>query len=219
MIDNFKKTPHGVICYITVWGDWVPSIFQPYWLIRHNLLGESEVGNNENILIYKKFTSIELAYCKLKVNETQLSLETDQIAFIQPMVDLLNGILVTLKVIPVKGLEFSLYTHFDLREQKNVSAFFKKVAPVDFWSSLLGDVKYSKISIDKEMDNSLKSKFSLTISPCPKSEKLIHINTDIKYELEENKLIGQDLIGIIDDELYKSFNYNIENINKLTNEY
>jgi len=182
-------------------------------------LGESQVENNSKILIHKTISSIELAFCKFAANQTQLTIQTDQLGFLPQSIDLMNGILTSLGLTPAKGVEFSVYTHFDLKNNENLNVFFQKVSPTNFWSDKISDYSQSKIALKQLKSSIYPSNISILISRCPKSDALIHINIDDKFEFDDKFLDTKTMKNILDKELKKSFDYCINLINQITDEF
>ncbi len=219
MLESFSRSPSEMNLFITIWGKWNPAIFQPYWMVRHNLVGETEVDDDANIIVHNSVTSLRLNYCKFKANPQQITLETDQLAYFNQTSDLLNGIIVVLKSIPVSAMEFSVYTHFELESRNEVDAFFRKIAPNDFWINTIDRFEYSNVKVKKQLDGAYSNNATISISPCPKSKKMLHLNIDNKFDFSSMEFIAVDLRSIINEQMIASFNYCIKTINDISNEF
>jgi len=218
MLQKFIKKPSSLSIYITIGGEFNPSIFQPYWLVKQNLVGENEIPDNSVEIISSKVTSIKLDYCVFRVTKNDIRFQTDQLGFLTQSLDLLNGILMSLKTIPIYGAEISLYTHYDLKDKGKIKAFFQKLSPNDFWTNTLEEFQYKKIKVTKKKDGKYPSDVDISITPCPKSDKEIHLNLDDQYDWSKEGIFfdAKKVKLILDKEITTSLNHSIDIINKIT---
>ncbi len=219
MLKKFKKKPTQVLFYVTISGKWEPEIFQPYWLVKQNLIGEDEAESisKNSLLVHNQITSLKFQYCKIHVNEQQIIFQTDQVGFLPQTFDLINGILTSLKSMPASTAEFTIYTHYKLVEFDNSSKFLASIAHNTFWSEILGEYDYSKITVTQKGQKTFPSDITISTSSCPNSKKLLHIYIDEKFNTEEKHSNVRDIQKILDKEMFNSFNSSVNLINNIAN--
>lgn len=216
MLDNFVKKPKDSVFYITIWGSFSPTIFQYWWFVKNNLLGEKEAKNAE-IKSTKNGIYIGLKYCKLQAKYDVLGIQTDQVEYLDEVFDLLNGILISLKNVPIKAVEYSIYIHHTISD--DVENVFKKIAPNNFWTGILDNPISNEIKVIQTKEAKNGNQVSVSIEPCPKSKEKIHIQVDDYYNFTEEKIDAKVLQKQLQEEFEKSINNSITIINKATNEF
>jgi len=216
MFEDFVKKPEDSVFYITIWGSFSPTTFQYWWFVKNNLLGEKEAKNAE-IKSTKNGIYVGLKYCKLQAKYDVLAIQTDQIAYLDEVFDLLNGILISLKNVPIKAVEYSMYIHHIISD--DVENVLKKIAPNNFWTGILDNPISNEIKVIQTKKEKIENQVSVSIEPCPKSKEKIHIQVDDYYNFTEKKIDAKELQKKMRGEFEKSINNSITIINKATNEF
>jgi len=217
VLKDFSKPVSEIALLITFYGAFNPSIFDKYWFAKNKLIGELEAENLEVEFLHEKGVSLRFDYCDFRADYERIIFKIDQTAFLSQTIDLIKGVLQSLKAIPIGGAEFNLYPHFDLREEDEVNKFFNVLSPKPFWDNLLADTEIDNIELKQKRKEKYSYGLNIEISKCPKSKKLIHIYLRDVYLYKDENLNAKEINKFIDKELVKSFNHSIYTINKLIN--
>lgn len=213
MLNPFNKEPLDVTFLIGVIGEFAPRIFHPQWFAKQNLISETKAEANKPVMFKNDVSIVEFDFCKFEARQQVIKVETDQLAFIVEMLDLLSGTLSSLKNIPVKGFDAHVYTHYNVGSAPD---FIKNLSKGNnFWNDTVGEYEYSEIEIVIPKPSGSKGKTRLSVEVCPRNESHLHIYVRDSYMPNTSDMLAKELNSIIIDEINKSFNISIDLINKI----
>ncbi len=216
MLKDFSKPVPEIALFIIFDGAFNPLMFDKYWFAKNKLIGELEAENLDVEFLSERGVSLGFDYCEFRAYNERIIFKIDQTAFLPQTIDLIKGVLLSLKTIPIGGAEFHIYPHFDLHEKNEVNKFFNKLSPKSFWDNLLTDTEINNIELIHKKREKYSYELNIEISKCPKSEKLIHLYLRDIYKYNEDKLNAKEINEFINEEIVKSFNHSIDIINKFT---
>ncbi len=215
MLNSFDKEPLDTTFLIGVIGEFAPRIFHPQWFAKQNLISGTEAEANKPIMFKNDVAVIEFDFCKFEARQQVIKVETDQLAFIVEMLDLLSGTLSSLKNIPVKSFDAHVYTHYNVGSAPD---FIKNISKGNkFWDDTIGEHEYSEIEIVIPKTSSSKGKIKVSVEVCPRNESHLHIYVRDSYIPNTSNMLAKELNSILLDEINQSFNISIDLINKIRN--
>lgn len=215
MLNSLDKEPFNITLIIGIIGEFAPRIFHPQWFAKQKLISDTE-AKTDNLLVFKNdIATLEFDFCKFQARQQAIIFETDQLDFIVQTLDLLSGILGSLKNIPVKGFDAQIYTHYNVG---SALEYIKNISKGnDFWNDTVGEHEYSEIEIVLPKSDSKKGKTKISVEVCPKDESHLHIYIRDKYIPDTPNMLAKELNNIIGDKINESFNTSINLINKIRN--
>jgi hypothetical protein len=197
---------------VVVVGSLNPAIFNPDWLLRHELLSEEDVAEQVSIdVIHPEVCRFSLPWCDLEVLTNRLIIRTHQKGYFEATRDLAVGMFSVLSETPVTGIGLNTTYRdvFDSRE--GLDRIGDSLAPKQPWKSILPDSPrhgLSRLNIQSERADDVPGVVNTHILPVLVEEKHgietkvnCHFDFALMREGSQEATVGEVILGYWDESL------------------
>lgn len=132
LFEKLESCGHAIILV----GDFNPSIFHPFWLLKNNLINEDEANAADVNVTHKDVSAFTAGFISYEVTRDRLKISTKNQALFETVRDVVSNILKILRHTPVTGMGFNTDYQFALPESESVS-LFRKIAPTSAWDDIV----------------------------------------------------------------------------------
>lgn len=195
---------------IVVVGDMNPTIFQPLWFSKENIIPENEAAGAEVKVIHPDIAAFSAGWFDLQVTRQKFILKTKMEAYYEPLRDLAAGTFASLSHTPIKALGVNFEIH---RKVKDLKGLISKFAPGDFWEEkeLAPQFETLSIRLDKNESQNKERYLKIAIEPSAliKEGIFINFNHHIGFEYDASQsdnpghllanMLGENWVSIKDE--------------------
>jgi hypothetical protein len=122
---------------IVLLGSFNPTILQPEWFVRQNLLPQTEVEKATIKIISPQVCDFETARFQVQVTQQRFAVISKADANPAPLQDIVCGTFYILEHTPVTALGLNRQMHFQLKTEKDWHNFGDQLAPKEGWGKVL----------------------------------------------------------------------------------
>jgi len=130
-------TPEISGASIVLTGSFNPTIFQPEWFGRQQLLPEAEISSAEIKIVMPQVCHFETERFIVYVMQDRFSASTKPNATSEPLRDLVLGTFFVLEHTPITALGLNRQMHFALKSEETWHKLGDRLAPKDGWNEIL----------------------------------------------------------------------------------
>jgi hypothetical protein len=149
---------------IVILGDFNPSIFHPYWLVKNGLVSESEASEADLQVSHKDVSVFTVAFISYEVTRERLKIATKNQAMFETVRDNALGILTILRHTPLKAMGFNSDFHFSTSVAES-AILYDKIVPTAFWNDLINEPKLEAVVLKDFHVNEKKNFTRVQIQP------------------------------------------------------
>jgi hypothetical protein len=132
------RAPDLASAAIVFTGSFNPSIFQPAWFSRQNLISNDEADAADVKILHAQVSHFESESFVVQVTAERFLAATKPTAHYAVLRDLVLGTFFILEHTPVTGMGLNRMIHFSMPSVDDWHAVGDKLAPKDGWSGILG---------------------------------------------------------------------------------
>ncbi len=110
-----------------------PHIFTPDWLLRHQLIGESDAASAEVKVIHPEISVIEFEWMSVRVERERFVVDTSNSPFVRIYDFTVSIFRQLLSHTPIQMLGINRLVHFDAGSFDQRNLLGRKLAPVEPW--------------------------------------------------------------------------------------
>jgi hypothetical protein len=137
---------------VVLTGSFNPTIFQPQWFVRQNLLPAEECENAEIKVIAPQICEFQTERFIIQVTTERFSVLSKPDANPAPLKELVAGTFFTLEHTPLKALGLNRDMHFALPSEETWNLVGDTLVPKDLWEGILqGHVGMRSLLVQAEV--------------------------------------------------------------------
>ncbi|MAJ70677.1 MAG: hypothetical protein CBB67_008595 [Alteromonadaceae bacterium TMED7] len=186
-----KFTQESEEITLVILGSFNPTIFQPQWLIRNQLVAEEELsGDNINIeLIHRDLTKFENNWFIIEVTPSRLLIKAKKSHRSEAVRDLICSIFAILSETPIESFGMNYIEEYRCASSSDWHAFGDTLTPKEIWHQAISTDESTKsigmlqTEMRVERFDSLPGNINVKVAPSnfdpPKFK--VHINDHIDY--------------------------------------
>ncbi len=166
---------------IVLGGNFNPSIFQPEWFGRQNLLPIGEVEAAKVQAIVREVCQFETERFIVQVTEERFYVGTKPNTDTAPLLDLVVGTFYVLEHTRVNALGLNTHQHFALESEEAWHRFGDKLAPKDGWNDILeGRPGMLALAIQSQVPNG--PTLTIRVEPSKLVKFGVYFDTNAHYQ-------------------------------------
>jgi hypothetical protein len=170
-------------------GSFNPTIFQPEWYLRQNLLPRGESESAEIKLIHPQFCHFETERFIVQVSPERFAAFSKISTNSEPLRDLVLGTFFILEHTPVNGIGLNRQMHFQMESEADWHRLGDRLAPKDGWAEVLpGRPGMLSLSISAEREAPAGSKVLVKVEPSVRLKAGAYFETNEHYDAAEGGL-------------------------------
>lgn len=172
---------------IVVVGAFNPTIFNPDWLLRHELISDDAMGDVNIEIIHRDVSRFSLGWLSIEVVFNRFTARTNDPSYFLPLQDLVVSLFSILNQIPVKQLGMNRTFELSLPDQETWHKLGDTLAPKDIWKKFLPErVGLMSLKVTSPRDDNLTGNLNVTIEPSKLADiqNGIHFSTNSHVELD-----------------------------------
>lgn len=137
---------------IVLLGNFNPSIFQPEWFIKNDIIQEKE-GHGANInIIHPDITEFSSDWLNVRVIRDRFTAQTENEAFFTFLNDFVINTFTLLSHTPINKMGINLVKHFKIETEAEWHKFGHLVSPKEIWNSVLKNPGLRSITMEGNHD-------------------------------------------------------------------
>lgn len=192
---------------IVLLGNFNPSIFQPEWFIRNNIIQEKEGHGADIKIIHPDITEFSSDWLSIRVTRDRFIAQTENEAFFPFLNDFVINTFTLLNHTPINKMGINVIKHFKMESEDTWHKFGHLVSPKEIWNKVLTNPGLRSITIEGNHDRyGFKGDIKIRVEPSPRLRFGIFCEVNDHYEISEEELNQQDLsiIKILEEVFGKS---------------
>ncbi len=130
---------------IVLVGSFNPKIFHPAWFASEELIGKQEAEDAEVQIIHQDMAIFQLNWLKIQVTRERFLAETIQDGFLEPLRDLVMGVLQILSHTPLTAVGINQTMHYELPKEVIWQHLASQFVNEDYWNASLSNTVMEKI--------------------------------------------------------------------------
>lgn len=147
-VDLQKRPNQAAGSSIVFLGSFNPSIFQPAWLMRHQLIADEPDSQNIEV-VSQPITSFTFEWLRVIAQPEKLELHaSDEAPSPKALVDLASGIFDLLPHIPVGAFGINQYVHFSVETREAYDAIGFRLFNREVWEGVLENPRMRAVAIE-----------------------------------------------------------------------
>lgn len=169
-------------------GSFNPTIFQPQWFARQNLLSQAEADAAKILVLVPQICDFETERFRVQVTTERFAAFSKPDTNPVPLRDLVLGTFFILEHTPVTAIGLNRHMHFQLETVEQWHALGDKLAPKEPWRSILktGRPGMRVLVIEGMMDGSDGSDDPLGPKLTVKVEPSVQVKHGAFFEINEH---------------------------------
>jgi hypothetical protein len=180
---------------IVLLGSFNPSIFQPQWFVRQNLLPEKEAEAAETKVIVPQITHFETERFVVQVVQERFVASSKPNTNSGPLRDLVQGTFFVLEHTPLRALGLNFAKHFPMGSEENWHRIGDKLAPKEGWNEVLdGRPGLRSLTILTNKTEPKGALFTVKVEPSLQVKYGVYFETNEHYPAPET----EPLKGLMD---------------------
>ncbi len=178
---------------IVVVGSFNPTIFQPEWLSRNNLISTRDYESVDVELIHQDLSLFGFSWGRIDVRKDRYTLRGKDEAFFPMLRDLSIGIFQLLEHTPVKAIGINSILRYTVDSEEKWHRIGDALVPKNIWNKYLnGHVGMTRVSVRSESQSDENGdEVNVLISPTLSNERkgiIVDINNHFAAD-DTNKLV------------------------------
>lgn len=161
-------------------GSFNPAIFQPAWLMRHDLVPDEEDAA-EIEAITPQVTAFSIDWLRLFVQPERLEMQaTSEAPSYKALLDLALGIFDLLPHVPVTGFGINRFAHFEVESVAAFDAIGYGFFSRDVWNGVLEDPRMRTVQVeDRHGKNEEPERITtVTVQPSTLGPRTVFVGTN-----------------------------------------
>ncbi len=146
-------------------GNLNPSILQPQWLARHELVGEAEARDATIEIIRPEVVSLKIGPFLINATHERAAFEVASVSFSQLLTDLVTGVFAILGETPVTGVGINRTMHFKMFTQDAWHRVGHALAPKERWEGILDDAGTRSVTLRGTRPGRIGANTQVTVEP------------------------------------------------------
>lgn len=189
-------------------GSFNPTIFQPAWFAKQELLRQAEADSADIKVIIPQVTHFETERFALQVTNERFAISSKPSANQAPIADLVRGTFFVLEHTPVNAMGINHHMHFDMKSEEAWHKIGDTLAPKDIWRSVLEGRRPGLLSmtIQSEQEEPKGALFRVKVEPSTQIRFGIYFETNEHYPAPETQRLP-GLMDILGRRWEESHNY------------
>lgn len=170
---------------IVVNGNFNPSIFQPAWFSRNNLIRPDESDGAEVGIIARDIAQFKTKWLAIQVTQDKFHASTDNPEMYPVLKDVVVGAFKILEHCPVTTFGFNREHHYQMLDANEWHKLGHKLVPKHPWESFLRKVGTRTVVVEGERPTESKSKYVQSrLSPSTRFDNSVFIHFNQHYSCE-----------------------------------
>lgn len=122
---------------IVIIGSFNPTIFNPDWLLRHELISHIEMDDVDVEIIHRDVAKFSLSWLSIEVVHNRFTARTNDESYFLPLKDLVISIFSILNQTPIVQMGMNRGFDFSLQDENSWHKLGDTLAPKEIWNKLL----------------------------------------------------------------------------------
>jgi len=188
-----------------VTGEMVPTIFQPFWFARNNLIRDEEADKATVTVIHKQGASFSTDWFTFVATTDRIVLTTEDPSKFLPLRDLLSGILNLLEHTPIRALGFNTDAHYSAPTEEAWHRLGDYYAPKVGWERVLVKPGMLDVLVKGTREGSKSAGVHIRIEPSVKFSPGVYFSINEHFDLVDlaarrQRLVVTELLYLIEEE-------------------
>lgn len=175
---------------IVIVGSLNPMIFNPDWLIRHDLLPKVVMDEAKIEIIHRDIAKFSMDWLNIEVFQNRFVARTNDASYFLPLRDLVVSIFSILNETPAKQLGMNMNFDLSLPDEESWHKLGDVLAPKEIWNKVLPErVGLLFLKVESPRDDDLPGNINVTFGPSPIKE----IKNGVHFNINNHIELGDDL--------------------------
>lgn len=173
---------------IVLVGSFNPKIFHPAWFAAEGLIGKKEAEEADIQIIHQDMAIFQLNWLKVEVTRVRMIIETVQDGFLEPLRDLVMGMLQILSHTPITALGMNQTMHYELPKDKIWQYLASQFVNQGYWNDTLSNTVMEKIVLRRiRTHEQFPGSQILTLGPSDTLPNGLHYFFNDHYDIPSQK--------------------------------
>jgi len=181
---------------LVVIGSFNPTIFNPDWLLRHELISQVEMDDVDIEIIHRDVAKFSLSWLSIEVVHNRFSARTNDQSYFLPLRDLVVSIFSILNQTPVVQIGMNMTFDFSFQDEALWHKIGDTLAPKDIWEKVLPKrVGLTSLKVKSPRVDDLEGNINIAVETL-RSEDIkfgIRFSVNNHIEIDDDKTI-EDLL-------------------------
>lgn len=198
-------------------GDFNPSIFQPIWFSKNDLISDSEAEGTNLRVIIPDISDFNTDWFSLQVTRDRFLIKTSQESHFEALGDLVLGTFTLLSHIPLRQMGINFDGNVKMKDLKTWNSYGDKLTPKEIWRKKLKNPGMNLLQMKSDRDDKYKGYILVTVKPSESIDFGVDFHINDHYEIENTDKMNNTkyIIDIFRNEIEKSVNRSVDIINSL----
>lgn len=185
---------------VVINGEFMPSLYQPYWLASKNIIGENDAKSASINIIGRDFCQFNIGdWLDFTCTFNKMQLLTRKAPYFPILHDVAEQIFQLGTDIQIISIGLNFIYSLGLGSEENYYKIGKNIGNLSNWEDVLEKVRLNMVSLRSQSDAN-NSVLNLTIQPTPEEMKIsygVDINVNNHFPLQKGK--GKDVVEILNN--------------------
>jgi hypothetical protein len=191
---------------IVLLGNFNPAIFQPAWLVAHNLIRKEEGDAAKIQVIAAEVASFATDWLNLLVTQNKFQASTSDPSHYEPLRDLVLGIFLLLEHTPFDKMGINREMHFKMPSVEAWHEVGHLLVPKEIWREFLGDPGMRSVSVEGSPKHAPDTVLRVKVEPSTRVQPGVYVETNQHHQASGPDAPRQ-LMGILRDKWTVSQEY------------
>ena len=199
-------------------GNFNPSIFQPFWLAKKELITEQEALDAKIDVIHNELVVYDLGWAKIDVRVDRFEISTHSEPYFAIVKDLIVGIFVYLRETPIRALGINNVFSLNLQDEVRYYDFGNKLAPLSNWDFVKAPRLASLEILERERPDDHRGHYRIRIEADKAVKFGVSVLMNNHFDLDEQKKSNTiEVVSIIEKEWNNSITLAESNLTNIIN--